>query len=331
MNFTTPIPLAPSNKKIDHHKTILLLGSCFSENIGERLSRAKFAQTSSPLGISFNPVSIAKSVELFLGDAMFQEDELFLNGELYHHFQCHSSLSNPHKAEALSGMNDRLTEARGVIAQMDTLVITFGSAWAYEHQEVGIVANCHKLPQQDFEKVLLSTNRIVEVWTNVIEKLLAVNTDLQIIFTVSPVRHWKDGAVENQRSKSHLISAVHELVDKFECCEYFPAYEIVMDELRDYRFYADDLLHPSKQAVAVIWDRFAKTYFTDETQALTSKLESLSKALEHEPFHPVLESYRKFVEKQVETIGELANAYPFLDLGAAEELMRGKLESMRSD
>lgn len=311
--YTTPVQIPYSNLKIGYEDKILTLGSCFAENIGTKLQNAFFLSFINPFGVLYNPLSAGQGIRTLLGETKFTEEDLFQHGSLWNSFSHSSAFSATTSAEALQKINSRLLAARSFLSETNVLMITLGTAWIFEDIESGsVVANCHKLPANRFTRRRLNVDEIVAELSDVIELLKLRNPNLQIILTVSPIRHWKDGAHENTLSKSTLHLAVDELKKKFDYLDYFPAYEIMIDELRDYRFYATDMLHPSEQAVDYIWQRFSETYFTQETLQLKKELEQLRADLNHRPLHPDTVEYQQFLITVEKKKNVLIEKYPFL-------------------
>ncbi len=313
MNFTTKIPISKSNSPIDYSSQIVALGSCFAENMGEKFDFYKFQNTTNPFGIIFNPVSIEKILERAIHLNYFTETDLFFHNELWHCYEVHSDLSHPNKEAMLSNLNRLLTEMNSKLATATHLFITYGTSWVYQLKASNaVVANCHKVAQDQFEKVILSVTQIENAIQNSIDLIQKLNPNCQVVFTVSPVRHIKDGFVENQRSKANLISAMHTSISQNPTSSYFPSYEIVMDELRDYRFYAQDLLHPNAVAIDYIWERFCQSNITDAAQQVMQEVESIQKGMAHRPFHPDSISHSKFLQKLKEKSAQLEAQYPYM-------------------
>lgn len=311
--FRTKIDIQPSDYKIDYQHKLMTFGSCFSDNIGSKLEKAFFDVDINPFGVLFNPVSIANSLDILLGGKLFDANDIFSYGNMWHSFSHSNLFSATDKTTCLSGINKRLDDAFPSFNNADVLLITFGTAWVYENVESGkVVSNCHKIPAKHFIRRKLSVNEIVALWTALIQKLIRIRPEIKLIFTVSPIRHWKDGAHENNISKSTLLLSIAELQQIFSETIYFPAYEIQLDELRDYRFYAADMLHPSEVAVDYIWERFSETFFNDDTILLKNKLERFSTQLLHRPIHPDSDDYKKFIENRDHTAAKLIQEYPFL-------------------
>jgi len=311
--FQTRIEIPLSKTKISFEDRIMTLGSCFAENIGKKMKEAYFETDTNPFGILFNPVSISNSLELLLQTKTYTQDDIFEYNSMWQSFS-HSSLFTDSTSEGcLSKLNSRLSTARVFLSQTNVILITFGTAWVFEDKKSGrVVSNCHKLPADVFTRRRLTVEEIVADYTLLINKLQSVFPTLNIIFSVSPVRHWKDGAHDNTISKSTLLLAINELQQQLEKVHYFPAYEIQMDELRDYRFYAADMLHPSDVAVDYIWNRFSDTYFSKQTLALKKRLEQLILDLNHRPLHPDSIGYIKFLDKTEKRKEEIIQEFPFL-------------------
>lgn len=311
--FYTSISIPNSGQTINYQDNIITLGSCFSNNIGSKLKNAYFNIHTNPFGVLYNPVSIQNAIELLTSTSHFDKQDIFLHHSLWHSFSHDSSFSDVDKDECLQNLNKRLDEARTFFSHSSWVIITFGTAWVFEYKNTRkVVSNCHKLPAEQFVRKRLTAQEISEAYIALLAQLKKLNPDLKVIFTVSPIRHWKDGAHENNVSKSILLLAVDEIVNSSPDTYYFPAYEIQLDELRDYRYYASDMLHPSDVAVNYIWERFAETYFDAETLKLKKRLEHLSADLAHRPLFPESEEYTLFlstIEKRKQSI--IAD-YPFL-------------------
>ncbi len=303
MDFRTIVSLLPAAKKISHSNKLLMFGSCFTESIGQKLENAKFSVDINPFGVLYNPISIVKSINRLINKELVEKKDLFCNQNLWRSFAYHSSFSGSSVVKSIDNMNNRLIESSERFGQTDFLLITFGTAWIYELAETGeVVSNCHKLPENKFKRHRLTVDEIVEVYSLLINRLLSVNKKMQIVFTVSPIRHWKDGAHENTVSKSILLMAVEELEKRYRCVNYFPAYELIMDDLRDYRFYGQDMLHPNQMAIDYIWERFQECFFTLDTQQIAREMEKMTKAIAHKPFNQFTEGYQQFCEQQLNKI-----------------------------
>lgn len=310
MNFSTPIPLRQSKFLIDYNSKIISLGSCFAENIGEKLNYFKFRNITNPFGIIFNPISIEKLVERAVMKNYFTEKDLFYHNERWHCFEIHSDLSNNSQPEFLEKLNKLLEEFILQIQSSTIFIITYGTSWIYRNlNDNKVVANCHKMPQNQFTKELLSVENILKSIQNTIFLIQSVNSNAQFIFTISPVRHIKDGFFENNVSKAHLFSAIFESV-KNENVSYFPSYEILMDELRDYRFYKNDMLHPSETAIAYIWDKFKNSFINPTVFSTINDVEVIQKGLEHKAFNPDSESHQLFLSQLQSKINLLQQHFP---------------------
>lgn len=314
MQFTTKIPVQKSSFPIDYNSKIILLGSCFAENIGEKFEYFKFQTVINPFGIIFNPVSLEKLIRRSIEKRKFTENDIFFHNELWHCYDVHSELSNSDKYVFLESLNDLINSTHQQLNDSTHIIITLGTSWVYRNIETNeIVANCHKVSQKEFTKELLSINQIKESLQSIVSLVHSVNSNCNFIFTVSPVRHIKDGFIENTLSKAHLIAAIHSTHNsQLTTHNYFPAYEIMMDELRDYRFYAEDMLHPSQTAVDYIWIQFFENYISESQFGLMNEICSIQKGLKHRPFNPNTESHQKFLNQLDLKIKTIQNLYPFI-------------------
>lgn len=314
MNFRTQIPIPQNLNPIDYNSKIVSLGSCFAVNMAEKFEYYKFQNSVNPFGIIFNPVSIEKLICRIVNQVFFTEKDIFFHNERWHCFEVHSDLSNANKEEFLENLNVILKRSLIQLFQASHVIITFGTSWVYRNFESNtIVANCHKLPQNQFQKEILSVETIGNSIKNTIDLIQKINPDCNFIFTVSPVRHLKDGFVENQRSKSHLITAIHDAIKpELTAVNYFPSYEIMMDELRDYRFYAEDMLHPSAVAIDYIWSKFKESTIAESDFPVMEQVDSIQKSLSHKPFNPNSESHLRFESKLKEKMTNLQFQYSFM-------------------
>ena len=313
MKFRTEISIPASPAKIEHGEKIITIGSCFAENMGEKFGYYYFNVLSNPFGVLYNPVSIYNALDLALSGREFGEKDLFYDKNEWHSFFHHSEFSNYDLNECLLRINNRSKEVNNFIKEAGWIILTLGTSFVYRHIERGIiVSNCHRIPADRFAKILLSPAESENYLDKTISLLRNANNKLNIILTVSPVRHIKDGFAENQLSKSSLAIAVHNSIKKNDNVFYFPSYEIVMDDLRDYRFYADDMLHPSDSAVRYIWDIFAQSFMTDETLKLKMQMEQLSADLAHRPLHPMSGEYKLFLHHLEKRRENIIRQYPFL-------------------
>ncbi|MBR5194165.1 MAG: GSCFA domain-containing protein [Bacteroidaceae bacterium] len=327
MNFRTLVELPEKEVKISHSERIMLWGSCFVENIGKLMTENKFRCNVNPLGILYNPISIAESLRQVLEGKVYEETDLFQSSGMWHSWMHHSDFSSNSSKECLKRINDGILTVAESLSKTDWLVVTWGTAYVYYLKQGGmIVGNCHKQPEKLFTRKRLETNEIVEAWKCLFDDLRVLNPRLKVLFTISPIRHAKDGMHGNQLSKSVLLLAVDELCRTCSDCFYFPSYEILMDELRDYRFYADDMLHPSAKAVEYIWKCFCQCYFNKETREIMNEWESINKALEHKPFNPDSEAYRKFLSQIVLKIAQIKEKFPYLEVQKDLELCESRLK-----
>ncbi|WP_037316744.1 GSCFA domain-containing protein [Salegentibacter sp. Hel_I_6] len=321
MEFRTKIPIKEAEPKIDYESKVFLIGSCFVENIGNKLDFYKLQNLQNPFGILFHPLAIAKFFRKLNEETLYTEKDIFQHQERWHCFDAHSSLSDPEAEVLLENLNSALKNAREFLQQSSHLVITLGTAWSYYHLEnKQSVANCHKVPQKQFRKELQSVEEIEASLSNIILFIKEFNPTITVIFTVSPVRHIKDGFIENQRSKAHLITAIHNLLTNRKSIPplgvrglYFPSYELMMDELRDYRFYGEDMLHPSQTAINYIWKRFTEAWFSEASLLVLNEVENIQKGLAHRPFNPDSEAHLRFLEKLETQISALKMRFPHLD------------------
>ncbi len=318
--YRTVVQIPVASVKISYNSPLLFMGSCFSENIGERFVERHFNTTLNPFGILYNPASVKQGLELLMNKRMFDESMLFEHRGLWSSFFHHSQFSSGNRQGVLKNINEHILEGSERLANADYLFITFGTSWVYEQKEDRmVVANCHKLPSARFNRYRLSVDDIVDGYTQLVLQLTEFNPKLKIIFTVSPVRHWKDGAHGNQLSKSVLFLAIDNLVGRFGNVHYFPAYELVIDDLRDYRFYNEDMLHPSKQAVGYIWRKMKETFFDDSAIDFVRRVEKVLGAVGHRPFNPEMEEYRKFAKAEIIKLKKMIKDFP--DVNLEENLM----------
>jgi hypothetical protein len=325
-SFRTEIFPEKSNFSIGYHQKTVFIGSCFTENIGNKFIENKFPVLVNPFGVLYNPLSVQKAIGLIIKQKKFKDEDLQFANDKWFSFEHHGSFSGTDKELVLKNINKQIDESHRFLKNTDALFVTFGTSWYYQLKtNQKVVANCHKLPANRFSCKLLSVEEIVAAWTELIGQLKKFNPEIKLIFTISPIRHWKDGAVNNQLSKSILNVAIHRLIEKFEQTSYFPAYELVMDDLRDYRFYADDFLHPNTQAINYIWDKFSAAFIEDKNLQIAKKINRITKAVSHRPLHPKTETYRKFLQANIEKIKQLGKDYPFIDFSKEKEYFEGEL------
>lgn len=319
MQLTTPVHIEPLPFKIGYQQPTLVIGSCFAANIGERLERFKFPVLVNPFGVVYNPVSVANSVEFLLGTKGLNESDVFYNNDLWSSFYHHSSFSSSSKEELLRRIKQELKNGSTFLQNATRVIITLGTARVYEYKQTKqVVSSCHKLPSAEFTHRLLSVDEVYHSLASMLDSLRALNPQLKALFTVSPIRHVKDGVHGNQLSKATLLLAVDRLCSESDNAAYFPAYELMMDELRDYRYYAEDMLHPSVVAVSYIWDKFCATAFDGEALELMPELKKILDAKAHRPFNPDGDKYKVFKATFLNKTKSLKKRYPFLNL--AEEI-----------
>jgi hypothetical protein len=329
MDFIVNIDVKKLPQPISYRDRILLIGSCFTEHIGNTLEELKFSVLQNPNGILFDPISVCKSLISYVENKRYDHTDLFQLHEVWHSWQHHSRFSHIDREEALRKINASQQAAHDFLQQADWIIITLGSSFSYrliklsESSQVsplggdlegaGAVANCHRAPGQWFNKHLLGIDETITALDECYHRLLQFNPKLKIIFTVSPVRHIRDGVVENNRSKARLIEAVHHMVNKFDGLYYFPAYELVIDVLRDYRFYDIDMVHPNYAATEFVLSHFAESCIGKESQELMQEIKKIVIARRHRAVHPDTAGHRQFLESHFEKTKSLSEKYPFLD------------------
>lgn len=308
MEFKTTIPPHNALFPLTHDHKIMLIGSCFSQEIGNKLNQCGFNTTINPFGTLFNPHSLVACLNHIIRNKKFTSADFFEHNGFWHSYKLHSSFSGQHLNDCIANVNRSISEGHTFLSTADTLIITFGSAWIYQLIENDtIVANCHKVPQQLFSKRKLGVNEVVAETSHLIEHLKGANPNLNIIFTISPVKHLKDGFIENNWSKSTLNVAVHELVRRFDFCDYYPAFEILNDDLRDYRFYKNDMVHPNELAVQYVFEHFCKAYFNEETMEIAHAFFALSKSVDHKTFNSDHPDHQKFISSFEKKANRLMN------------------------
>ena len=332
MEFQIPVNIPKPGKQITYQDKILLTGSCFTEHIGNTLEELKFSVLQNPNGILFDPVSVCRSLVSYIQNKRYTEEDLFELNEVWHSWQHHSRFSHINKKTALRIINESQQRAHEFLKEADWIIITLGSSFSYQLTKFAesskalpsegfgeAVANCHRAPAQWFDKNLLKIDEIISALDNCYHQLVNFNPKLNIIFTVSPVRHIRDGVIDNNRSKARLIEAVHHIVNKFDGLYYFPAYELVIDVLRDYRFYDIDMVHPNYMATEFVLEKFAEIYINDESQQLMQDIKKIIIARKHKAFQPETKAHQQFLLSHFEKTKMLQEKYPFLNL--KEELV----------
>ncbi|MFX0558453.1 GSCFA domain-containing protein [Maribacter sp. CXY002] len=313
MKLQTQIPLQKSDNQMDYDSQVLLMGSCFSENIGNKLTYHKFRTLQNPFGILYTPLAIEKCIAAAIRNTGLSEKHLVQYNDKWQSLDVHSDLSRKTKKATVEALERALVKTGQFLQNATHVFLTMGTSWAYTYKTTGeFIANCHKIPSKQFDKVLIPHERLVSSLLNTIELLTSVNPEVQVVITISPIRHLKDGFVENQLSKANLISAVHQVVANTKVA-YFPAYEILLDELRDYRFYAEDMVHPNKLAVDYIWEKFNKVYISDKAMKTMAEVASVQRGLQHRPFDVSSSAHQNFMKSLQQKIAYIKEEYPFMD------------------
>ena len=321
MQFQLPIQIKSPETRINYRDIILLTGSCFTEHIGNSLSELKFSVLQNPNGILFDPRSVCNSLLSYIENKQYKKDDLFFLNEVWNSWEHHSRFSNINAEGCLRTINESQRQAHDFLKTTDWLIITLGSSFSYrltpefsKDQEGAGVANCHRAPSQWFNKHLLTIEEIVSLLDNAYHRLKQFNAHLKIIFTISPVRHIRDGVIENNRSKARLIESVHHMINKFPGLYYFPAYELVIDVLRDYRFYDIDMVHPNYAATEFVMEKFREDFIDEESKQLMEEIKKIVIARKHKPFQPETNAHKVFLKTHFEKTKELQAKYSFLDL-----------------
>ncbi len=296
MNFRTQIKLQKETNKIDYNSKIILIGSCFSDNISAKFNFLRFKNNSNPFGIIFQPKAIEILILKSLENELFTEEDLVFNNERWHCLDVHSDFSNSDKNSILTNLNSVLKQFKIQLLEASHIIITLGTSWVYRYLKTDtIVANCHKIPQKEFQKELLSVTEITNSLENIMQKIKRLNSNCNVLFTLSPVRHLKDGFIENQQSKAHLLTAIHQAVKANNNVFYFPSYEIMLDDLRDYRFYKKDMLHPNQTAIDYIWNKFSEVWINENTKSIMQQVIEIQNSLNHKPFNENSKLHQEFL------------------------------------
>ncbi len=316
MKLITEVALPEYPVRLDHQIPVLMMGSCFTENIGRQLERYLFPVCINPFGVTYNPLSVKKGLEALIHKERYSTEDLKLHNDLWFSFDHYTGFSSPDREVALEQINRSFSSAKELLKKAGILILTWGTSWVYSYNETGqVVCNCHKIPAKEFTRKQLSTKEIIAAYEAFLPELFEFNPRLKILNTVSPVRHWKDGAHGNQLSKATLLLAGEALRTKFpDQFFYFPSYEIVMDELRDYRFYAEDMIHTSQQTSAYIWEKFQGVLVSELSSEIISDLEPLLKMVEHRPLNSSSARHKKMEEELRKRLSQLKNKYPELSL-----------------
>lgn len=305
----------------------MLLGSCFATEMGERLCAAKFACDVNPYGVLYNPISIATALHEMMQGCRYEAQDLFLHDGCWHSPMHHGAFSDASQEVVLQEINRRLQAAHEALPRLNTLILTWGTAYVYKTRAEGrVVGNCHKLPENHFDRYRLTVDEVVEAYETLFDLLFALNPSLRVLLTVSPIRHLRDGLHANQLSKSVLLLAADVLQQRYpQQVDYFPTYELLLDELRDYRFFAEDMVHPSGTALSIVWQRFTEACLTTESHEVMTACQEVATALAHKPFRPDSEAYKHFLGQIVLKIERLNKKYPYLDFQNEMELCRIRL------
>lgn len=319
MNFRLELTVKPFPATINIRDRVALMGSCFTDHMSTRLHSMKFSVLENPNGIIFNPVSIEKAIESYINGKVYSDNDLFYFNELWNSWSFHGKFSLPSQEDCLKGINDSVRHAHEFLKNANWLILTLGSSFVYELKDdamggaIGeVAANCHKVPANHFVHRMLSLQETAGSLQRSIDAIRSVNPSIKIIFTVSPVRHYREGLIENNRSKSTLHLAVHQILQANEQVFYFPSYELIIDDLRDYRFYAEDLVHPNHAATQYVWEKFSSSFIDEETNTLMTQLEQLRIGMLHRPHHPESVLHKKFLRSMFEKTEQLKKAFPFL-------------------
>jgi hypothetical protein len=308
--FRTTFPVPFSKTKITYQTPVMFMGSCFSEYIGNKLSDCKFIVDNNPFGIMYNPMSVKTGIMRLIDSKIYTKEELFKHEGIWGSFDHHSRFSDSNQDNCLRNINSRIEESSKCLRNARFLFITFGTAYVYSHKaNHKIVSNCHKFPASVFARSRLSIDEIVSEYNAVLQELHRINPALEVIFTVSPIRHWKDGAHDNQLSKSILLLAIEQICSMHKQASYFPSYELMMDDLRDYRFYDEDMLHPNKIAINYIWEHVRDCFIDKDVAGIMKEVEKVIQAARHRPFNPKSEPYQAFVQQTLDKITYLKEQY----------------------
>lgn len=332
MKLFTPVEIPRQLLRLDQSEQLLVMGSCFATEMGERLRLAKFPCCLNPYGVLYNPASIFRALDEIISGKTYTPSDLIQTPDgLWHSLMHHGSYSSARPQDVVDRINRSLACARQALDKLDVLILTFGTSYVYRFRETRqIVGNCHKLPERSFDRSRLAVTDFL-AYTSVLDRLIALRPRLQILLTVSPIRHVRDGLHENQLSKATLLLLTEELKQRYpQSVKYFPAYELLLDELRDYRFYADDLVHPASIAIDYIWQRFSETCFSTQALEIMQATDRISKDLNHRPLHPDSETYKRFLEQIVLNIERLNEKYPYLEFSKEIELCHTLLKKFQN-
>ena len=322
-NFITRVRIPEPAFKIDYQSDVLLMGSCFTENIGKRLKLLKFSVTHNPFGVVYNPISLSDQINLLLNKESFNKEDLNFFNELWFSYSHYTLFSDPVRDKCLEKINQSFNQGKKFIRSAKVIFLTLGTSYVYTNIETGkVVANCHKIPARNFKRYFSSVGNTVRHLKTAINEIRRINPKVHFVITVSPIRHWKDGAIENQRSKAALLLSISQLQEAYDDIYYFPVYEFFMDELRDYRYYADDMLHPSSLAINLVWERFSEIFLSSESKSIANEVQKIITGLEHRPNQVKTKAYKAFLSDLQKKISTVAKAYPFLDFSGEETSLK---------
>lgn len=316
MKLLTEVKLPEYPFRINHHSGTLLMGSCFTDNIGRLLKRSKFPVTINPFGVTYNPASLSRQLEVLMSREAYASENLNFHKGSWFSFDHYTGFSDENKQACLDGINHAFTRAKEELQKASLLLITWGTSWVYRYNASGdVVCNCHKIPTDQFTRTRLSVREIVKIYSALLPELFKYNPEIKVLFTISPIRHWKDGAHGNQLSKAALLLAADALEAQFPGkVHYFPSYEITMDEMRDYRYYTDDMLHLSSLAVEYIWEKFQKSLVSEESLQIMRDLEPFIRMEEHRSVNKSSKVQKETLRIREEKRAKLQKRYPFVSL-----------------
>ncbi len=320
MKFRTEIDIQPTGNQIEHREPLITLGSCFADYIAQKLDDFHFKTLKNPFGVLYNPVSILEALQILFQKRVFGKEDLIYHNHQWHSFDHHSRFSHHNADICLERINRNTETSRSFLLGAKHALITLGTSWIYTHKKTHrVVANCHKLPADQFERRKLSVQEVQTACEQIIEWFRILNPEIRLIFTISPIRHLKDGFIENQHSKATLLAGLHQALLHYEGCDYFPSFEIMMDDLRDYRFYQADLIHPNQMAIDYIWEKFKDTFCTPTCLQTIHDLQPLLRALTHRPTDFRSPEHQRFIAQQLKLIESLQKQYPHLHLEAERQ------------
>ncbi len=316
MKLQTNIAIRPGDHPLSYESRLLLLGSCFAQNIGDKLSYYQFRCVQNPMGILFHPMPLTSVIRRAVEARPYTAEDIFCHNERWHCFETHSSLSAGSRDQLLQNLTTALSCLRNELLSASHVLITLGTAWGYREVNGNkLVGNCHKLPQKEFRRELTPVETLLNTITEMQDLVVSLNPQAKVIFTISPVRHLREGFIENQQSKAHLITALHQIMTTSgsqKSIFYFPAYELLMDELRDYRFYAADMVHPNALAIDYIWEKFSEAWISKQTQLVMDSVADIQKGIAHRPFDPSSLQHREFRQQLKNKITVLQKKYPHM-------------------